>query len=165
MHSLDRAKTDGGTRFRDKVIPQDEWSKRVRSYEHPVIYRAPHLVEPVLFVNEFMTDHISGMDRAESNALLDELFSYIYADSNVYTHRWQNNDLVIWDNIALQHCRPDDMGSAPRHLRRLSLDGWYADDGVIEWYATSSPRDLATAGAAYRSQSTGEYWPKDASEY
>jgi alpha-ketoglutarate-dependent taurine dioxygenase len=103
----------------------------------------------VLYVNEFMTSHISGLDRKESDALLDELFEYIYADDNVYAHHWQTNDVIIWDNIALQHCRPQSMGSAPRHLRRLSLDGWNAPGGVIEWFATSSPRDLATAGAGY----------------
>ena len=40
------------------------------------------------------------------------------------------------------------MGATTRHLRRLSLDGWNGEDGVIEWYATSTPRDLKVHGRA-----------------
>ena len=88
-------------------------------------------------MTELFTSHIVELPRDESEALLQELFSTLYADDNVYTHTWQNNDIIIWDNLALQHSRPVDMGSAPRHLRRQSLDGWYTDDGVLDWQETA----------------------------
>ena len=115
----------------------------IRSYEHPVIYQPPHLDEKVLYVNRLMTSHISGLSDADSQALLEELFGYIYADDNIYTHHWQPNDVIIWDNIALQHRRPKATNSAPRHLRRLSLDGWNTGQGVMEWLAAGSKRDNA----------------------
>jgi taurine dioxygenase len=150
VHCRDARRKATSSRFRDRGIPEETWPERgIRSYEHPVIYQGPHLDKEILYVNEFMTSHISNMDRKESDALLDELHGYITADDNVYAHHWQTNDVIIWDNIALQHCRPADMGTARRHLRRLSLDGWNAPEGVIEWYATSTPRDLATIGAGY----------------
>jgi taurine dioxygenase len=117
----------------------------IRSYEHPVIYQPPHLNEKVLYVNRLMTSHISGLSGANSQALLEELFGYIYTDDNIYTHHWQPNDVIIWDNIALQHRRPKATNSSPRHLRRLSLDGWNTGQGVMEWLAAGGKRDNARA--------------------
>jgi alpha-ketoglutarate-dependent taurine dioxygenase len=120
----------------------------VRSYEHPVLYKPPHLEERVLYVNRLMTSHIAGLPAPESQALMEELFGYIYRDDNIYTHHWQPGDVVIWDNIALQHRRPAATGSAARHLRRLSLDGWNTGEGIMEWLAAGSRRDRARLAAS-----------------
>jgi hypothetical protein len=29
------------------------------------------------------------------------------------------------------------MGDVPRHLRRLAIDGWYTDEGLLEWRASA----------------------------
>ncbi|TAK98746.1 MAG: TauD/TfdA family dioxygenase [Rhodospirillaceae bacterium] len=129
--------------FRDSAQPQNVEAGLVRSYQHPIIYRPPHIDAQVLYVNELMTSHIAELPREEGEALLQELFNHLYADHNVYSHEWQLNDVIIWDNIALQHCRPKAVGSGQRHLRRLSLDGWNTEGGVMKWYATGMPRDLA----------------------
>jgi taurine dioxygenase len=147
VHMRDTEASDSTRRWRDKQMPDTSDPERIRAHEHPVVYTAPHLEKPILFVNNLMTSHISNLDRDEGDALLEELHLHTIADENVYTHYWEVGDVLIWDNIALQHCRPEDMGNAPRHLRRLSLDGWNNDDGsVIEWFATSTPRDLAKYG-------------------
>lgn len=149
MRGTDGAREmQGSGKWRDTSMPKDVDPERIRSHEHPVIFQAPHLEKPVLFVNYLMTSHISNLARAEGDALLDELHEHITADENVYTHHWENGDVIIWDNIALQHCRPTAMGPEVRHLRRLSLDGWYTDDGVIEWFASSTPRELVKTGRA-----------------
>jgi hypothetical protein len=49
---------------------------------------------------------------------------------------WQHHDVIIWDNPAVHHCRPKEMGTAPRRLRRQPLDGWYTTDGVLDWRET-----------------------------
>lgn len=73
----------------------------------------------------------------EGEALLQDLFARLYAPDNVYSHYWRTDDVIIWDNIALQHARPAEAGVAPRHLRRLSLDGWNTGHGVLPWPAPS----------------------------
>ena len=118
----------------------------VRSHAHPVLYKPPHLEAKVLYVNRLLTSHISGLSSAESQALMEELFGYIYREDNIYTHHWQPGDVIIWDNIALQHRRPKATSSAPRHLRRLSLDGWNNGQGIMEWYAPGGKRDRARLG-------------------
>jgi taurine dioxygenase len=114
-------------------IPADAPPGRFFSAEQPVVYQMPHSDRKTLMVNELLTGHVVGMPRPESEALLQDLFACLYAPDNVYTHRWQANDLVIWDNLALNHCRPAALGSALRHLRRLSLDGWYTPGGLLDW--------------------------------
>jgi taurine dioxygenase len=66
-----------------------------------------------------MTVEILGLGRVESDALLDALFDELYAPANVHEHRWRRGDLVIWDNLALQHARSRLDADEPRILRRV----------------------------------------------
>jgi taurine dioxygenase len=72
---------------------------------HPAILPHPRTGEPILFINQYLCIRIDGVSHAESDALLSDVFAYIYAESNVYEHSWQPRDLLIFDNIALQHMR------------------------------------------------------------
>jgi taurine dioxygenase len=133
LRDLDVERTDH--RLREEEIPRDAPGRFTRQ-EHPVVWQLPHSDQKVLLVNELMTSHIIELPPDKGEALIQDLFAHMYADGNVYTHYWQSNDLIIWDNQALQHCRPV-MGDVPRHLRRLAIDGWYTDDGLLEWRASA----------------------------
>jgi taurine dioxygenase len=88
---------------------------------HPVVYPHPRTGRPLLSVNEAQTLEIEGLDRAESEALIAEITNFIYAERNVVEHQWQQGDLVVWDNLALQHGRPNVEQSGPtRSLRRVT---------------------------------------------
>lgn len=87
--------------------------------ERPAILPHPVTGEPILYVSELQTARIGGLAEAQSEALIAALFAHLYADDNVYEHRWHNGDLVIWDNLALQHARPDLSGCVPRLLQRI----------------------------------------------
>jgi taurine dioxygenase len=89
--------------------------------EHPVLAPHPTNGVEVVMANELHTDHIVGLPSAESDALLTELFAVLYADDNVLEHRWRVGDLIIWDNIALQHGRRDIPKHEPRTLQRVTL--------------------------------------------
>ncbi len=108
----------------------------VTAEDQTIVYQPPHLGPKTLLVNELQTSHIVELPRDEGEALLQEVFSLLYGTADLYTHDWEPDDVIIWDNLALQHCRPAEMGSFRRHLRRQSLDGWYTDDGVIDWVDT-----------------------------
>lgn len=86
---------------------------------HPVVWPHPATGEPVLFVTEMQTDSIIGLPSEESEALIEELFGYLYSPDNVMAHRWRVGDLVIWDNRALQHARNDVSQVGIRTLRRI----------------------------------------------
>jgi taurine dioxygenase len=137
LHMKDNQK-EPEVRWRERDIPAGADPARFSRQVHPRIYTAPHSNQETLLVNQMLTSHIVELPEEESEALIEELFSYLYRDENIYTHHWQNDDIIIWDNLAVQHRRTMDMGTGPRHLRRQSLDGWYLDDGsVLEWRETA----------------------------
>lgn len=88
---------------------------------HPVVWPHPVTAEPVLYVTEMQTDCILGLSESESEALIAELFDYLYSPANVVTHYWRTGDLVIMDNRALQHGRDDVSNVGLRTLRRSSI--------------------------------------------
>jgi taurine dioxygenase len=90
-------------------------------HSRPAIFPHPETGEPVLYVSEMQTGRIGNLPQAESDTLLDQLFATLYTADNIYEHRWANGDLVLWDNIALQHSRPDLAAHKPRRLRRVVL--------------------------------------------
>lgn len=136
LHGKDVYSERTDIRFRAEQIPDDAPADRFATYEQPIVYDMPHSGRKTLLASEFMTSHVVELPREDGEALLQELFSRLYAEDNVYTHRWQANDVIIWDNMALHHCRPADMGTATRRMRRQSLDGWYTGDGTLDWPET-----------------------------
>jgi len=93
--------------------PDHYWAR------HPLIWQNAAGV-PTLFACLQHTDHIVGMSRRESDELLEEVFAHLYDRANVYEHEWQPDDLVIWDNLTVQHARPEP-NAVPRTLRRFHV--------------------------------------------
>jgi taurine dioxygenase len=87
---------------------------------HRVVGRQEGTGRPYLFVNLDMTACITKMPPEESDALLEELFAHLYDPANVYEHHWRQGDLVIWDNLAVQHARSA-TGNAARTLQRVTI--------------------------------------------
>lgn len=86
----------------------------------PVALTHPRTGEPVLYVSQQMTVAIESMAKDESEALLERLFAHLYRDEALYEHHWRNHDLVAWDNIAVQHARPNVTLEGPvRTLRKV----------------------------------------------
>jgi taurine dioxygenase len=67
-----------------------------------------------------MTSGIADMPKAQSDELLEALFQHLYRPEAVFEHHWREGDLVIWDNLALQHARPNVTAEGPaRTLRKI----------------------------------------------
>jgi taurine dioxygenase len=87
---------------------------------HPLVRMLPVTGNPSLFVSISGTDSIVGMSPEESDATLGALFAVLYADDNIYEHRWRTGDLLIWDNQALQHRRQAIPDGVRRTLQRVA---------------------------------------------
>ena len=87
----------------------------------PALLPHPRTGTPLVLASEQQASHFVGLSLAESDALLDALFSELYADANVYEHVWRPRDLLIWDNLALQHGRRENPRSVRRCLRRVTM--------------------------------------------
>ncbi|SFG49003.1 Taurine dioxygenase, alpha-ketoglutarate-dependent [Novosphingobium sp. CF614] len=103
----------------DDVMVVDFGSKqRLRL---PIAYPHPRTGQTVLYVSPQLTHHIEGFDHHESEPLLNALFDHMYAEQNVFTYNWRQGDLVVWDNLAIQHARPDLRADAPARTLRKTL--------------------------------------------
>jgi taurine dioxygenase len=89
--------------------------------ERPVLWPHPITGEDVLAVWEQQTDAILPLPDDESVALVEELYDHLYQPAHQYVHHWQPHDLVLWDNLALQHARPYIGTAEARTLRRVSV--------------------------------------------
>jgi alpha-ketoglutarate-dependent taurine dioxygenase len=86
----------------------------------PVRYRHPRTGASVLYVCEQMTKELVGMEASESERLLLELFACLYDPAGRWSHDWRKEDLVVWDNLAIQHGRANVDGDGPaRTLRKF----------------------------------------------
>lgn len=105
----------------DQPMRRDSIRPGSPGFEHPVLAPHPRTGEQVVMANQMHSDGIVGMPAAESDALLRDLFAVLYDDGNVLRYEWSVGDLVLWDNIAVQHGRPDFPVDEPRTLQRVVL--------------------------------------------
>lgn len=110
-HSARRA-AHGGT----KIEITAELRRKHPDVSQPVVRVHPRTGRRALYVTEGHTTHIIGMYRAESDALLEQLFAHLREPRFVYGHRWQVGDLLIWDNAATQHRATCDYALPQRRL-------------------------------------------------
>ena len=90
-----------------RVVQEPELSEEqlasVPDVEAPLVRTHPVTGRKGLFVNEAHTSHIPGLPREESDALLSELYRHITRPEFQYVHQWRPGDLLMWDNVAVQH--------------------------------------------------------------
>lgn len=109
----------------------EEQLRKVPDVLHPVVRAHPVTGRQVLFVNEGFTVEIEGMPRAESDALLADLFSHITRPETLYRHRWRQGDLLMWDNCLTQHRAIRDYELPLRRLmHRTTVAGIRATDTI-----------------------------------
>jgi len=93
--------------------------KKTPDVEHKVVRTHPHTGQKILFVNPGFTMCIKDMDRAESDALLSELFEHQLSPAYRYRHKWAPRQLAILDNRASMHCAIAGYNDPMRKLRMI----------------------------------------------
>jgi len=101
------------SRLREQFPPQ----------EHPVVRTHPETGERSLYVNTAFTDHIVGMDRAESDALLKRLYATAMLPERHCRFRWAPGSIAFWDNSACQHYAASDYFPQIRIMERVTIAG------------------------------------------
>jgi taurine dioxygenase len=153
LHALEVSEGVSGTKFASgfrayerlpQKLPRDESRRNKLSDSlpgdncavHAVVQRQKGTGRPYIFVNGQSTACLIGVPESESDALIEELLSYVYAEDNIYEHQWRNGDIVIWDNLAHQHARGKITGGTRTLQRvtiaRFSYEEQYPADGI--WF-------------------------------
>ena len=63
-----------------------------------------------------------GMSDEEAKPLLKELVAWQDREEFVYTHKWQNNMLVMWDNRSVLHRATGGYEGYRRELHRITIN-------------------------------------------
>ncbi len=91
---------------------------------HPLIRTHEESGKKAIYLNANRTDHIVGMERAESDALLDDLHAHMTQPVYQYHHQWRVGDILIWDNRCLVHSVNMDFPVGQQRLhQRILLKG------------------------------------------
>ena len=88
---------------------------------HDLALTHPATGETILFCSPRHFDRIVGWNGADGIALAEDLARRIDQPDVTYSHGWKPGDLVLWDNIRLQHARTNFDRSYRRHLRRTQI--------------------------------------------
>jgi taurine dioxygenase len=110
-----------------------------------LVHRHPVTAEPVLYVSWIMIDGFVELPEDQSDALLDELLTYVADADHLYEHRWRNGDLVVWDNIQILHARDELKIDKRRILQRASAGAYHFSDLFPEFPAYSHKRSYEDA--------------------
>ena len=70
---------------------------------------------------------VEGMDEAAGKKLIDELMAAATGPGTSYAHKWQNGDVVMWDNRATMHRGRPWPAQEPRLMVRTTISASEAD--------------------------------------
>jgi taurine dioxygenase len=121
-----RIKHDGtynsGGYLRKGVTPTDDPHKAPGAW-HPAVISHPATGAPSLYLGRRRNSYVEGLSPAESDALLDALWSHIERDDLRYQHRWRVGDLLLWDNRSTMHRRDPFDNATRRVMHRTQIKG------------------------------------------
>ena len=90
----------------------------------PVVRRHDETGRKALYVSVAVTTEIVGMEREESDAILNFLFAHQTQPQFTYRHVWRPHDIVMWDNrCTLHQAVADNDHQQARIMHRTSLVG------------------------------------------
>ena len=83
---------------------------------HPVFLRHPLTGNRVLYANPGYAVRINELPQKESDDLLDFLFRHQLKPQYIYTYRWAEGDVLVWEDIGTIHNAVADYGPNEHRL-------------------------------------------------
>ncbi|HEY2660116.1 MAG TPA: TauD/TfdA family dioxygenase [Caulobacteraceae bacterium] len=105
---------------------EDEIEAFNRAYpmvEHPVVRTHPETGRKGIYVNAAFTQHIVGLEKDESDALLRHLYAQAAIPEYQCRFRWEVGSIAFWDNRSSQHYAASDYFPAVRRMERVTIVG------------------------------------------
>ncbi|WP_436501314.1 TauD/TfdA dioxygenase family protein [Actinokineospora sp. HUAS TT18] len=90
--------------------------------EHDLVKVDPYTGREYLFGSPEYLDSVIGFDANENAAFFAVIDALLADDDHVYTHRWTQNDLVIWKTATTYHQATAVEPGVPRTVHRVSIE-------------------------------------------
>jgi taurine dioxygenase len=113
---------NSGGYLRQGVTPTDD-PRTSPGAVHPLVCTHPDTGRQMLYLGRRRNAYLLGLEVAESEALLEELWHYVERPEFSWEHVWQVGDLVMWDNRCTMHRRDPFDDSARRVMHRTQIKG------------------------------------------
>lgn len=99
---------------------------------HPLVWRHPVSGRKALCVSPLHLRELLGVPAAEGDALLENLVAHTTDPRFSYVHKWQPNDMVLWDNLRSMHRAFGNPPDASRLVHRTTLKSDVAMGRLME---------------------------------
>ncbi|MFE9137956.1 TauD/TfdA dioxygenase family protein [Streptomyces sp. NPDC007355] len=107
---------------------------------HPLAPLHPITGVRALLLGSMAIPRIEELPEADGQTLLADLLAHTTGPEYLYTHRWKQGDLVVWDNLAVLHtASPCDSSRHPRLLVRAAVRRQTHRPGTPDGGITSEP--------------------------
>ena len=113
---------NSGGYVRQGVTPSDDPRTSPGAY-HPLVCTHPETGRRLLYLGRRRNAYIAGLPLPESEALLDELWSYATREEFAWHNVWKPRDLVLWDNRCTMHRRDPFDEKSRRIMHRTQVKG------------------------------------------
>jgi taurine dioxygenase len=90
---------------------------------HPLVCTHPVTGRRMLYLGRRRNAYLVGLKLAESEAVLDELWSFVNRPEFAWEHVWRVGDLVLWDNRCTMHRRDAFDPNSRRIMHRTQVKG------------------------------------------
>ena len=101
-----------------KIIPSE---RALEKQEHPFVRTHRETGQKALYSSPSYIQGFAGMEADESRALMMEFYQYQIDEALVYSHKWEKDMLVMWDNRSLLHAASGGYDGYDRLLHRLTI--------------------------------------------
>jgi taurine dioxygenase len=101
-----------------KIIPSEKARERT---EHPLVRTHHETGTKALYSSPAYIQGFAGLGKEESDALLVEFYGYQVRDEFIYSHAWEKDMLVMWDNRSLLHAATGGYDGHDRLLYRTTI--------------------------------------------
>ena len=113
---------NSGGFLRQGVTPTDD-PRTSPGAVHPLVCTHPDTGRQMLYLGRRRNAYLAGLELAESEALLDELWQFVERPEFKWEHVWRVGDLVMWDNRCTMHRRDPFDPAARRVMHRTQIKG------------------------------------------
>ena len=119
----------GGAFFTDEYEGMESnGNHKEYTNEHPIVRTHPETEKKILFVNWTYTKKIIGLEKKESDEILEKISEHQARLDLTCRFRWTENAVVIWDNRSVQHYAISDFFPGrglgyERIMDRIAIEG------------------------------------------
>jgi taurine dioxygenase len=113
---------NSGGYVRQGVAPTDD-PRISPGAVHPLVCTHPATGRRMLYLGRRRNAYLLGLELAQSEALLDELWGYVDRPQFAWAHVWRVGDLILWDNRCTMHRRDAFDSSSRRIMHRTQVKG------------------------------------------